>query len=351
MQCPPGQAWSDTAKRCVMTSFIGAPGKSKEPCPDGQVWNPNPKIRRCIAKDIYGRLYGADKLKVASAEQKRLKAKTKKANSIGPKKPAKVASPPKAAAKAVVAAPVGVAGITPANKRNIELQTQKPRANHSMPPGLTREKMIDWVNKQCSNQEDPATLEDYKDLELKDLRSLVKLGSGFCYTVDTIDHHIKSSIERDVPIKDILNPSYRLDAKDYGAIEEAGKKARKTYKLPKVPVEQPASHYKLFLGVAGDPEFKLVFMFDNRKVKKLPDGSLEYTNAIPEGGWLGYIPAKGTAGLEKLVRQAWESGRLFTKATRPFACCRFHIKKSMEYWKSDTERKIKDLEDEIRGLV
>lgn len=348
MNCPPGQIWSASAKRCVIPigAFIGAVGKSKEPCPDGQVWNPNPKIRRCVAKDVFGKLYGAEKLRAASAEQKRLRGTAKKAASNatqgGPKKPVKVASPPKAA--------VAVAS-TPANKRNIELETKKPRANHMMPPGLTRDKMLEWIDKQCSNQEDPVTLEDYKDAELKDLRSIVKLGSGFCYTVDTIDQQIKSSIERGVPIKDILNPSYRLDDKDYGAIQEAGLRQRKTYKLPKLPVELPAKHYKLFVGVAGEPEFKYVFMYDERKAKKQADGSIDYTAAIPDGGWIGYIPSKGTTTLEKLVREAWDKGRLYTKATRPFVCCRFHLKKGKEFWANETEKKIKALEEEIREFL
>ena len=348
-QCPPGQIWSSVAKRCVLPAgaFIGAVGKSKEPCPEGQVWNPNPKIRRCIAKDIYGKLYGAEKLRAASAEQKRLRGTAKKSLVNGPKKPAKVASPPKAKPAAV---PL-IAAITPANRRNAELETKKPRANHIMPPGLTREKMLDWVSKQCSNQEDPATLEEYKDAELKDLRSLVKLGSGFCYTLDTIDNQIKSSIERGVPIKDILNPSYRLDEKDFGAIAEVGQRARKTYKLPKIPTEVPATHYKLFIGVAGEPDYKYVFMYDERKAKKQADGSIEYTAAIPEGGWIGYIPAKGTENLEKLIRKAWATGRLFTKATRPFVCCRFHVKKDKDYWRVDTAKRIKALEEEISGIV
>lgn len=35
------------------------------------------------------------------------------------------------------------------------------------------------------------------------------------------------------PIKNIINPSYRLDSADYGAIQKVGKRLNKTYKCQK----------------------------------------------------------------------------------------------------------------------
>jgi len=220
-----------------------------------------------------------------------------------------------------------------------------------MDPGLTRAAAVEWVSKQCANQEDPIMFDPYADADLKDLRSLVKLGSGFCYTVDTLDQHIKSSIERGVPIKDILNPSYRLDKRDFGTLEAAGKRMRKSYKIPVEPVEVPADHYKLFIDVMGDGIFKYVFLYDDRKVKKLADGSKDYAAAIPEGGWIGYIPSAGTDELEKLIRKVHTKGRLLVRATRPFICCRFHLKKSKEHWLTDTAKKIAAMTEEIRDII
>jgi hypothetical protein len=117
------------------------------------------------------------------------------------------------------------------------------------------------------------------------------------------------------------------------------------------PVEVPAAHYKLFISVMGDGNFKYVFLYDDRKVKSLADGSKDYQQAIPEGGWIGYIPAAGTDELEKLIRKAHGKGRLFTRATRPFICCRFHLKKGKEHWASDTAKKIEAMADEIRNII
>jgi hypothetical protein len=295
---------------------------------------------------VYKKLYGKSPAAAAAATRKAKAASVKAVKAVkGPPKPAKVVSPPRAAAAAAVA------GITPANKRNTEFEVGEPRDNSTMTPGLTRAAGIAWVAKHCTNQEDPATLEPYAEADLKDLRSVVRLGSGFCYTVDTLDQHIKSSIERGVPIKDMMNPSYRMDKRDFGSLALAGKRLRKTYKLPVEPVEMPAAHYKLFIGVMGDGSFKYVFLYDDRKVKALADGSKDYEPAIPEGGWIGYIPAAGTDELEKLIRKAYSKGRLFTRATRPFICCRFHLKKSKEHWAADTAKKIAAMVGEIRDII
>ena len=316
---------------------MGAKGASGVACPEGHVWNPAPTSRRCVSRAVFKKLHGEAKAAAASAEQKRLRG-TCKASAPGPAKPAKVVSPPRAAAV-----------VTPSSKKNTAFEVGAPRA--LMDPGLTRAAAVEWVSKQCTNQEDPIMLEPYADADLKDLRSIVKLGSGFCYTVDTLDQHVKASIERGVPIKDILNPSYRLDKRDFGTLEAAGRRLRKTYKLPVEPVEVPAAHYKLFIDVMGDGAFKYVFLYDDRKVKKLADGSKDYAAAIPDGGWIGYIPAAGTDELEKLIRKAHTKGRLLVRATRPFICCRFHLKKSKEHWATDTAKKIASMAEEIRDIV
>jgi hypothetical protein len=250
-----------------------------------------------------------------------------------------------------IISPVVAAGPSPANKAGLEFDIGEPRVHATMPPGLSRSEMVEWLTKHCRNTSDPISLDEYADMELKDLRSLVRLGSGFCYTADGLTSHIKSAVERDLPVKNILNPGYRLDARDFGAIEKQGRLLRKTYKLPTREAEIPAAHYKLFIDVVAEPNYKYVFLYDNRKLKKVAGGKVDYTPAIPDGGWLGYIPAAGTDELEKLIKKAHKVGRLFTKAERPFKCCRVHVKKSKEYWTGDVATKISAMEEEIRGIL
>lgn len=309
-------------------------GKSLVPCPVGQVWNPESNVRRCVRKNMYKMLYGAEKAGQASALQKRLRG-TKK-NSLKP---------------VVRSFETKKNAITPALKAVLPIEATEPRKDSVMSPGLLRDDMAKWVTKHCKNQEDPIMLEPYAEADLKDLRSLVRLGSGFCYTADVLDQHVRSSLERDVPIKDIMNPSYRLDARDFGALKSAAQVTKKSYTLPSEASEMPAKHYKLFIGVAGEPDFKIVFLFDERKVKKLAGGGQEYTNAIPDGGFIGWIPSKGTSRLEKLIRDAFERGRIFTKATRPFRCCRIHLKKDRAYWADGVTGKVKALEEELEGIL
>jgi hypothetical protein len=342
MSCPEGQFYAGDKKGCLPLRYKPmSKGKSLLPCPDGQVWNPEPDVRRCVRKNMYKLVYGEEKVRAASKKQKELRAAGTKKNRKSPIPIAKVVVVPSFRKNAV----------TPALKKTAVIDTAEMRQNSVMTPGLSREGMAKWVSLRCKNTEDPIMMEPYADADLKDLRSLLRLGSGFCYTADVLDTHVRSSIERDVPVKDMLNPSYRLDAQDYGALLAAGSQMKKGYKLPSLPSEKPASHYKLFIGVAGEPEFKMVFLFDERKVVRLAGGGREFTKAIPEGGWIGWIPAKGTAKLEKLIESAYEKGRIFTKAERPFQCCRIHLKKDKSYWSENREKKITALEEELAGLL
>lgn len=367
MSCPEGQFFSDSAKRCLPNKMKAlSKGHSLVPCPVGQVWNPDPSVRKCVRKDIYKLMFGAEKAAAASLEQKRLRGSIgkkqasigKKAASIGKKaasigkKQASIGKKPVSIKKrkrvSIKKKTLKAASLSPSLKESVKLVSLEPRKDSFMAPGLTRKEMAAWVSAHCKNQEDPIMMEPYAEAELKDLSSLVRLGSGFCYTAEVLDQHVRASLERDVPVKDMLNPSYRLDGHDYGALAKASSKG---YELPKEIAIKPPSHYKLFIGVADDPLYKLIFLFDERRVKVNANGDKEFTDAIPDGGWIGYIPASRTEKLEKLIVEAFARGKIFTKSSRPFKCCRVHLKKNKAHWNDGVLRKIKALEEELLGVL
>lgn len=115
-------------------------------------------------------------------------------------------------------------------------------------------------------------------------------------------------------------------------------------------VAKPPPNYKLFIDKGDESPFKFVFLFDETKVKVKANGSKEYLPAIPDGGWLGYIPLSGTAELERLIKEAFKKGQRFNTSKPPFDCCKFHIKKNKDYWADNTDAKIKALESEISRL-
>jgi len=315
MECGPGKKYSHILKMCVSKgAFSASKGKSKSPCPNGRRWNAY--TRKCIRGSLHKKLYGP-----VSEKPKSIKSK-------------------------------GRPNIVASRKGLVEKVRNKFNANNTfMVPGLPRKSMLEWVDKNCKNQENPISLEPFIETEDNELSTIVKLGSGFCYPVEALDQHIKSSIERGIPVKDIMNPAYRLTTDDYSAIEHVGKRANKTYKLPKMVVVKPDIKYKLYIDKGDSSDFKFVFLFDSTKVKVGPDGKKEYIQAIPEGGWLGYIPSSGTEELEKLIKTAFQNGQLFNKKNPPFNCCKFHIKKTKDYWNTNTVAKIKSLEAEIRDYL
>lgn len=324
MDCPPGKKYSPILKMCLPKgAFPASKGHSKSPCPDGKLWNAF--TRKCIRPSLYKKMYGSPKKAVAVAE------KPVKPRSITPKK-----SRP---------------DILPSGRQSLQIIAGKPRANSFMESGLSRADMLKWVSSNCRNQDDPISLDEFATMDDEDLVNVIKLGSGFCYPFDSIEHHMRSSIERGIPIKNTINQSYRLDSADYGAIQKVGKRLNKTYKLPKLSVALPAPNYKLYIDKGDDSDFKFVFLFDEHKVKVKANGKKEYIQAIPDGGWLGYIPLKGTEELERLIKLAFKNGQLFNTSKPPFDCCKFHIKKIKDYWKLNTEAKIKALESEIRDYI
>lgn len=351
MDCPKGQVYWQEGKRCVYPEALpGAKGKSLSPCPPGKVWLAG--ARKCVLKETFEKHYGKTKLASAIRKQKVLgqrsvknarRVKTRAKTVRAPVKP-HVISPKKAH-------PVAAA-FTPAVHKILRLRAATPRKNSHMPPGLkTKKDMVAWVSDKCSNKEDSISLEPFSEMDMGDLKTIVRLGNDYCYLADDLDKHVKASVDRDAPVKNIANPWYRLDAADLGAIEHMGKMKNSTYKLPFKSTAFPADHYKLFIDVVDDSPFKFVFLYDERKIVAVEDGGLNYSPAIPKGGFLGYIPEHNTEKLTALIQKAFIAGRLFTKVTRPFECCRFHLKKNKDFWATERLKKIKAMEEEISEFI
>jgi hypothetical protein len=355
MDCPKGQVYWNKGDRCVYPEALpGLKGKSRSPCPPGKVWLQG--ARKCILKDVYEKHYGKAELAKAVKKQKALGQRSKqraitrkKSKSKSPKaktfrahvKPRSI-TPRKA---------VPVIGVTPAVRKTVKLSTSTPKKDSFMPPGLhSKDDMIDWVSQKCANQQDSISLEPFDELPSSDLKTMVRLGNDYCYLAGDLDKHVCSQVERDTPLTDIANPWYRIDAADLGALEKQGLAQNKGYKLPTKSSEFPAEHYKLFIDVVDESPYKFVFLYDERKVKGAGDDE-DYSPAIPKGGFLGYIPEFDTEKLTGLIKKAFAAGRIFTKASRPFECCRFHLKKAKSYWVDDTKRKIKAMEDEIAEFI
>ena len=358
MDCPKGQVYWKEGKRCVYPEALpGVKGKSRSPCPAGKVWLSG--ARKCILKDVFEKHYGKAKLAEAIQKQKALgqrsiqqqtkqRAVTRK-KSKSPK--AKTFRAPVKPRSITPRKPVPAVMMTPAIKKTVKLTTKTPKKDSYMPPGLTAKKdMIDWVSQKCANQQDTISLDPFDELPASDLKTMVRLGNDYCYLADDLDKHIRTSVERDAPLKDIANPWYRIDSADLGALEKQGLAQNRAYKLPTKVSEFPANHYKLFIDVVDESPYKFVFLYDERKVKG-PVGDEDYSPAIPKGGFLGYIPEFNTEKLTGLIQKAFAAGRIFTKASRPFECCRFHLKKAKDYWATDTKRKIKAMEDEIEEFI
>jgi hypothetical protein len=371
MDCPKGQVYWAEGKRCIRPEALpGAKGKSLSACAPGKVWLP--AARKCVSKAIYEKHYGKANLDVAlkkqmalgqrSVKRRTVKVKTpiRRKTPVRPKTPVRRKTPVRQKTPVRPKTPVKPRSITPriktpvvspAIRKTVELDTSTPRKDSYMPPGLTLKRdMVTWIADKCSNQTDPISMEPYDTMLKNDLKTVVRLGNSYCYLADDLDKHIKSSVERDLPLKNISNPWYRIDSSDLGALKHQELARNSTYKLPSKNTEMPAEHYKLYIDVVDESPFKYIFLYDERKIVEVDDGQ-NYSPAIPRGGFLGYIPEFDSEKLTGLIKKAFAQGRLFTKVRRPFECCRFHLKKPKSYWDADTKRKIAAMEEEIEAIV
>lgn len=123
-----------------------------------------------------------------------------------------------------------------------------------------------------------------------------------------------------------------------------GKKASTTGKRG----DKKISEYKLFINIVDDDKFNFAFLYDEAKVTILENGGTSYSNAIPKGGWIGYIPTKGTDQLIKLIKEAHKKGLLYLNSREPLICCSVDIRKSKNHWNNST---ISTLVEDLKNLL
>lgn len=66
----------------------------------------------------------------------------------------------------------------------------------------------------CKNTTDPVSYDDLTQLSSKDVLKLGSVDNVHCYTIETMFNYYKSSLTTKIPMKDPINPSYKLTDTD-----------------------------------------------------------------------------------------------------------------------------------------
>jgi len=172
-------------------------------------------------------------------------------------------------------------------------------------------------------------MEDFVDMDLSDLKKIVKIGGGKlknCYKADTLYNVLRIAAEENVPIKDPLTQQ-RLTEDE---IEDVLRKLRVK------PKNRPRSRliydnsYLHRIPIETEPGFAYLY-FRGHSTQQL-----------------GVIPTSDIL-FNKLVN-LHSKGRLMVGNNT--SCCRIHLRKTLDYWKSgNVERLTTKMIDEIDQLL
>jgi hypothetical protein len=172
-------------------------------------------------------------------------------------------------------------------------------------------------------------LEDFVDMDLADLKKIVKIGGGKlknCYKADTLYNVLRNAADENIPIKDPLTQQ-RLTEDE---IEDVLRKLRIK------PKDRPRSRliydnsYLYRNPIETEPAFAYLYFRGNNTQS------------------LGVIPMSAIL-FNKLV-ELHSKGRLMVNNNT--GCCRIHLRKTLDYWKSDNiDRLTTKMIEEIDQLL
>jgi hypothetical protein len=199
-----------------------------------------------------------------------------------------------------------------------------------------RGRLVDELLAECKEEGDVVLLEDFVDMSLKDLKSVVKTGKGAkknCYKAETLYNILQTAAEQNIPVKDPLT-NERLTKEEIKDVMAKMRKVMKRAETPRAAVNMNPFAYIETIPLPNEPGYVTLY----------------YVN-YPEEKNLGVIPAD--ARLTKKILNLYEAGRLLRLAPGGvYEAPRIHLHKTLDYWKTGgRERLINKMIDEIDQLL
>lgn len=257
----------------------------------------------------------------------------------GPSRLSRSRSPPRAGS--------GPSGLQRSPPR--DASAKSPRS----PRTVRKESILKKLLTKCNNDTDPITLEEFADLDLEDLETIVKIGSGEkknCYTLENIFEHYRTLLENNRLPFDPLNPSHYITTKEWNQITKLIRK-----KHPEIKIKRNAPRVPRNLRIHISPIF-----FINYFGISVSDSN---TGNIAS---LGYIPSDidpidtgsqdySSAIAVQLLMDLWDKGKLLLGNQPPYPCCSVDLNKNIMYWEEDGRqekiRKLINMIDQFRRIL
>lgn len=227
-----------------------------------------------------------------------------------------------------------------------------PDANQVPPADAdTKEKLLAWINETqpTAGDADPISMDKWAEMDVDQLRSLVRTHEGRVYTADSLAGAIQAALDIHQVPRDPLSRA-RLTRKNFRALRDVKLREDPAYQLPTRIQQRPPRYMELIVTNAGDGYYQLLLV-DGRTAPKTVLQNLGFVPGTLDSVHTG--SADYSSGvLLALLQDAWNNGKFLATYKKPFTCCRFHLGKSKAWWTSPGStpvERLKSMIDEIRA--
>ncbi len=227
--------------------------------------------------------------------------------------------------------------------------------------------------RKCNNHRDPISLESLYEMDMDELRSVVKFnasnGKRTCVQAQYLRESVDQAAANNRRVKDPLHPSYLLSQQDLDDFERKMRRIEPTYSLPAWhPVWTPPPQLRFHIGQTqqhqGRDYVPLRIMYSNNNGA---EQTLRFLGWVPDD-----IDASMTGSTDETsaalifdIFQLYNTGKLFPispqqlphnlptyqNALQRLPCCSVHLNKTLQYWVDNRLTKFRAMLTEVRNAL
>lgn len=215
--------------------------------------------------------------------------------------------------------------------------------------GAEKEALLLQLSETCNNTYDPVSLDQFCDMSMDQLKTLVLIGDGQkknAYLLQNIYMVYKTAVEGNKLPKDPMNPSYTLTIEEISAINRMMSLSQKEYKPPCVKERPP---YPPGYEVSIQQSMLYIGFYE---INVVCDGTVRKgLGVVP--GWVEANDTGSTSDTSAVllggVRELWDR-RLLMDASGERKCS-VGLKRRAGYWRHGMRDKFVALCEEVREAL
>lgn len=192
-----------------------------------------------------------------------------------------------------------------------------------------RMRILDDIKSECCNTNDPITLEEFQDIDVTELKSVVKIGCAqhrHCLTLDSAFEIYNAAIMQRKSPKDPYNPNHEFTKDEIAEIVSKKMAIDPSFKVPLPIVTKIKSSIRLCFTPTNYDQFVLISITHHHRtintIGTIPmfiepghSGSTDHTSAV----------------LMSNIQQLWDEQRLF-RNNKKYSDCVVTMNFSAQFW-------------------